>query len=66
MSSVFFYYIYMFVCVQYVAIGDSVKSLFIYWTSESNIGIEEVIRRHNSSFYLHFNKRECIIDDSKK
>lgn len=56
----------MFVCVQYVAVGDSVKSLFIYWTSESNIGIEEVIRRHNSSFYLHFNKRECIIDDSKK
>lgn len=56
----------MFVCVQYVAICDSIKSLFIYWTSESNIGIEDVIRRHNSSFYLHFNKRECIIDDSKK
>lgn len=50
----------MFVCVQYVAIGDSVKSLFIYWTSESNIGIEDVIRRHNSSFYLQFNKREKI------
>lgn len=51
----------MFVCVQYVAIGDSVKFLFIYWTSESNIGILKMSLDDITVHFIYISTKENVL-----